>query len=392
MVKYNVENSILISNMISIDFCPRDKLQLSFQRTKSQMYSVLNYDKEFVCNDDLYVGLYRSVIFTFPNKKLLSYAPSKSTTYDCFKNICPYLNENISIMEHIDGIMIQLFYDERINGWEIATKNRVGGEEIYYYDKDKRTIRQIFIETMGGMHNDDILNLPFLEYFPHDCTFTFIIDTAYSERNQMQYLCYLIAVYCVKNDLPNSVKMIPDSCYLRWDCIESIKGLVQIPEKYTFNSYSDMLESIEYIHTPNKYVLIDMTNGIHCSVETNEYTVQKNILSQHPFEYYLFFCLNRIYTANEIYNLYPRYKNKLYAVKYNYEELITNIHHTYKDYYVYKKSLELPKLYRKHIENMHKSIYLPSIKTGNPEFITRSVVKKYIDTLTPNEMMYLFIR
>ena len=83
-----MNESVLISNMMSIDFCPRDKLKLGFQRTKSQMYSILNYDKNYVCKDDLYVGMYRSVIFSFPNKKLLSYTPSKSISFNRFKTIC----------------------------------------------------------------------------------------------------------------------------------------------------------------------------------------------------------------------------------------------------------------------------------------------------------------
>ena len=392
MVKYNIDNSVLISNMMSIDFCPRDKLQLGFQRTKSQMYSVLNYDKNYVCKDDLYVGMYRSVVFSFPNKKLLSYTPSKSLSFNRFKTICPILNETIIVSEHIDGILVQLFYDERIKKWEIGTIKQIGGNEVYFYDTNKRTIRQIFTELLGGMPNDDLNELPFLEYFPHNCSFTFIIETLYSEVKKMQYSCYLIAVYSVINELPNSVKYIPDSCYLNWDCIESVKGLIKIPEKFFFNNYADMLESITYLHTPNKYSLIDTKSGIHCSVESDEYTVQKNIKSQHPFEHYLFFCLKRIYDIEEMCSIYPDYNKQLFNAKSSYEKMITNIHKTYKDYYVDKKTIELPKIYKKHIEKIHKTIYVPSIRTKNPDIITRSLVKRYFDTLSPNELLYLFVR
>lgn len=392
MVKYNMNESVLISNMMSIDFCPRDKLKLGFQRTKSQMYSILNYDKNYVCKDDLYIGMYRSVIFSFPNKKLLSYTPSKSISFNRFKTICPALNETIVVTEHIDGMMVQLFYDERIDKWEIATINHVGGNEVYFYDASRRTILQIFTEVLGGMPDDDLNMLPFLEYFPRNCCFTFIIDPLYSEINQMQYSCYLIGVYSVNNELPNSLKYIPESCYSNWDCIESVKGLIKLPKKFFFNNYSDMLESIIYLHTPNKYSLADTKTGIHCTVESDEYTVQQNIKSQHPFEHYLFFCLKRIYEIEEMCSMYPDYRKQLYNAKNSYERMITNIHKTYKDYYVDKKSIELPKIYKKHIEIMHKTIYIPSIKTKNPDIITRSVVKRYFDTLMPNEILYLFVR
>ena len=153
-----------------------------------------------------------------------------------------------------------------------------------------------------------------------------------------------------------------------------------------------MLESITYLHTPNKYYLIDTKTGIHCSIESDEYITQKNIKTQHPFEHYLFFCLKRIYEIEEMSSIYPDYKKQLYNAKNSYERMITNIHRRYKDYYVDKKSIELPKIYRKHIEKIHKTIYIPSIKTKNPDIITRSVVKRYFDSLSPNEMLYLFVR
>ena len=57
-----------------------------------------------------------------------------------------------------------MFYDERINRWEIATKDNIGGYEKYPNDLLYRTIESVFNDLLGGMPNEDINFLPFLEY------------------------------------------------------------------------------------------------------------------------------------------------------------------------------------------------------------------------------------
>ena len=393
MVKYNLDGAVTISNMMSLDFCPKEKLNVCVQSTANQMYTLLNYDKNYTCQNDLYIGLYRSVIFSFPNKRLLSISPSKFVEYSFFKSLFPQLNEQISITEYIHGFVIQLFYDERIHKWEIATKEYIGGREIYFYDPKKRSIHDIFIECLGGNDNDTLDNIPFLEYFPENCCFTFVIDVTCNHDNvNINYIPYLTAVHSIKNNLPNVVKYIPDTTYSHWDCIESIKGIIELPKKFFFGNYNDMFEQLIYDHTPCRFVVTNHNTGIRCKVESDEYTVQKNARQNHPFEYYLFFCLKRIYSPYKLYDAYPAYSKKLYKVKTIYENMISNIHQSYLDYFVKKESNELPKQYEKYLRKIHTSIYIPSIKSKTPQPITRTVVKKFFDELAPNELMHMLYR
>ena len=92
------------------------------------------------------------------------------------------------------------------------------------------------------------------------------------------------------------------------------------------------------------------------------------------------------------YILYPNYSKKLYNVKDVYENMITNIHHCYLDYFVKKRSNDIPSHYEKYLWKIHKTIYLPSIKTDTPCIITRSVIKNFFDDLSPNEQMYVLFK
>lgn len=377
----NMSNAILISNMMSIDNCPKDKLIKCFKKSNHQMYTILSYDKNYICYNDLYTGLYRSVVFSFPDKKLLSYSPSKSTTFNYFQNLFPNLNEDILITEYIDGIMVQLFYDERIHRWEIATKDNIGGYEKYPNDLLYRTIESVFNDLLGGMPNEDINFLPFLEYFSKDCSYTFIID-----QNQI----YLVAVYLVKSSIPGVVKYIPDIDYTNWECIQCIKGIISFPKKYTYRSYNDIYEEIQCMQEPFKYILTNIKTGVKCSIQNNEFTLNHRLKKMPNFDKFMFFCLNRICKTYDVCKIIIEYQINIYFIKQNYEFLINILHQYYINYFIKKKSLELSCKYKKHLMYIHKEIYIPSIKTKKPILIGKKIIKEYMDGLSPNELMHIF--
>ena len=48
-------------------------------------------------------------------------------------------NNNISVEEFMEGTMINMFYDKRINDWEIATRSTIGGN-VKFYQHSPETI------------------------------------------------------------------------------------------------------------------------------------------------------------------------------------------------------------------------------------------------------------
>ena len=383
-------DSAIISNMMSMNSCPKNKVNICLQRAEEQIYSIVNYDRQYVNKDDLYLGLYRSVIFSFPSKKLLSYSPSKAISYSYFKTLFPCLNQDIVITEYINGIMIQLFYDDRINKWGVATKSSIGGNEIYYYDDNQKTIVELFVQCMGGCDYDTLNDMPFLEYFPKTYSYTFILRTGYFENQAVNnYKCFLISVYSVVNELPHTLQYVPESIYRNWSCIECIKGLISFPKKYYFLNYDDIDEFIKYIHIPCKFVLTNQKNALHTHVINNEYSIHKNVMNENPYHFYLYFCLKRIYTPYQLYNKFPKLKNVFFKIHQLYNTLILNFYNMYRNYFIRKCSYSLSDYYKKHLWKVHKKYYIPYLRLKPKPFITKNTIEQYFETLSPNELMYL---
>ena len=71
MNKNDINGAVLISNMISLDNNPIERLVKYFKKTRTNNYILLKYDKNYLNPNDIYIGLYHSVLFSFPHKRLL---------------------------------------------------------------------------------------------------------------------------------------------------------------------------------------------------------------------------------------------------------------------------------------------------------------------------------
>tara|TARA_B100000123_G_C25630540_1_gene384266 strand:+ start:78 stop:320 length:243 start_codon:yes stop_codon:yes gene_type:complete len=74
-----------------------------------------------------------------------------------------------------------------------------------------------------------------------------------------------------------------------------------------------------------------------------------------------------------------------------FESMIDNVHQMYVDYFIQKRSLELKEPFKKYLLDIHKHIYLPSLKSGSPIVVKRSMIKTYFSELSPNELTNIFI-
>ena len=108
------------------------KIKTKYYNKNNVQYKILNYDSEMLCFDDYISSLYRSVIASFPENKILSFSPQKSLDKDKFIEKYPNIDDSMIINEIIEGTMINLFYDSRIEKWEISTKSAIGGIYFYY--------------------------------------------------------------------------------------------------------------------------------------------------------------------------------------------------------------------------------------------------------------------
>jgi hypothetical protein len=121
-------------------------------------YKIYNYDKSILSSLDNFHDKYRSVVFSYPENKLLSFSPPKSIEYFAFvekySKIIGELGEpvqkNITATEKIEGISINLFYDHRIQSWEISTKTNIGGNYWYFPNSNANNSITYCASQSGG--------------------------------------------------------------------------------------------------------------------------------------------------------------------------------------------------------------------------------------------------
>lgn len=336
-------------------------------------YCILKYDENMLCKDDMVNGIYRSIIMSFPEKKLLAFAPIKTLSIDRFKEQNPNLKD-IAIHEYIDGILIQLFYDERVLKWKLRTitnNDTSNNDEL------------LFIEATAGNINKPFDELAILEYFPKNYCYTFCLKTQYSLESSM----YLISIYKIIDN--NIIKYIPQYEYENWSSFSNLNGIICFPtNENIYESYYELNEDIQYNYNIKKLVLTNTDTGYETTISTNEYKLFKQSQNIDDLLIYKYLCLQRINKEHDYVMHFSSMKNNFYLVKQLYDWLIRTVHCIYIDFYIEKKANYIPIKYKNDIQNIHNR-YIHSLNNKEPMLITKHIVKEYYDKKDPHEIMNL---
>lgn len=335
-------------------------------------YCILNYDENMLCRDDVVNGIYRSIILSFPEKKLLAFAPIKTLSIDKFKEKNKKLTD-IAIHEYIDGRLMQVFYDERILKWQI--RSITNNNEIHSTDE------LLFIEATAGNINNPFDELAILEYFPKNYCYTFCLKTQYSLQSSM----YLISIYEIIDN--NIIKYIPQYEYEKWSSFSNLNGIICFPtNENIYESYGELNEDILYNYNKQKLVLTNTETGYETTVSTNEYKLFKQSQTVDNLLIYKYLCLQRINKENDYVMKFSSMKNTFYLVKQLYDWLIRTVHCIYIDYFIEKKANYIPTKYKNDIQNIH-NMYIHSLNTKEPMLITKHIIKEFYDKKDPYEIM-----
>lgn len=334
-------------------------------------YYVFCYDKDMLCYNDNEIKLYRAVIYSHPEQKLLGYFPPKSLNYSQFKCYYPNITSNIQVSEYIRGEMINLFYDSRCDKWRIVTQSNVS----------KTNILSKFMSTF---HINQDNCSPILDYLPRDKTYTFILKNTFMKNiNDDDNRFYLISVYEIDT---NIVKYIPNIDYENWSILRDIEGIIYFPKKYDIESHADLNDIPEEI---DGFVVKDIYTGATTKIINGNTIIKESMSKIDPYYTFEYLCLRRIDKLYEYNRIYHKTRNIRYAIHLEYERLLTMVHQHYMNVHIFKKNVLIPDKYKQYVNLLHTRVYIPSIKKGNKSKITRNCVKEYLNTLNPSELLHL---
>ena len=380
--------------------------------TVSNEYFILYEDTTITETPDPALENYHSVILENPSRNLLSIAPPKTIDYS---NISVFLqssefqdvieNDDIHVSELIEGTFLHLFYDNRIQSWEIATKKAIGGRYSYYHIPDQYapSYREMMMEAFhlcfansdfsGKEIDEGISTIPFLNELSKTHCYSWILQHPQNhivlpiETPKM----FLVSVYEI-DAVEQTATFISPEIYQKWTVFEKPLKEKTIYFPKTFSSTNKKKTISNYIqenvstHTPYYHMGLVFTNllsGKRATFLNPNYLEMAEVRGNHSNLLYQYLCLKRIHKIQIFLQYFPQYQSLFHIYKQKYDDLIVKIHQYYVSYYVHKTGELIPKKYFPTVYNLHHLIFLPSIATSEKIIIRKKIVREYLQELDP---------
>lgn len=343
--------------------------------------------------------LYRSLIVSKPENQLLVFSPPKSISFSSFQNVYPEFHNAMVVNEWIEGVMIQLFYDKRINQWEISTKTSISGNYIYKPTNipdpnvKHKTYREMFLEVIDATSGESMDGL--VKHLFTDYCYTFILQ--HPENNICFHIhkpqLYLVNVFEIKQkENVATINMIPPFIYESWPMFSNMIGLILFPKQYMCYTYSDLFRIVNNVNTNMcvGYIITNYETGERTKIVNKTYKRMDKTMLLNPCDLYNYLCLCKTGKTNDFLIKYPAYVYTFYQYTMLYNNMIINVQNAYYLKYISKsvKETGISKKYRYHVYKLHKNIYLPSLKTKHPITITKQVVRDYFSSYEPHQLLY----
>jgi len=400
-----------VLHKLDMDACSSDKIKKKFIRGLYADYYLLQYDKIGLCFNDYKNMLYRSTVFSHPQKRVLSFTPMKSVSLAIFMEENPTMSEHIWTNDYVEGVMIQLFYDSRVKKWIMGTKGGVGGN--YGHGSKPRshgsndTFYDMFLDALHANSNETLNQLLLLELLPKEFSYTFILKHPnvfnVSPITDSQHL-FLVSVYHI-DGVNNQVEFVPQAFYEKWPVFANISGIIEFPPSHCFCNYDDMKQSISSRkigkNTGHSLIITNMRTGQHCRIKSASYEIERKSKMVPALVKYQYLCMRRINKVHEFLKYIPRQKRAFYSVQDEFDNMISEVHQYYCDYYIFKRNIDncvLESKYFTHIYKIHHTIYLPSLKKERNRTVDaiqkkrkiyKKTVRHYFESMEPRELLFL---
>ena len=75
LVIFTMQGSVEIIDDLPVKISDSNTVNVRYMNTRKHMYMLFNYDNDMLCYDDKKKGIYRSVVVSYPEARVLSFAP-----------------------------------------------------------------------------------------------------------------------------------------------------------------------------------------------------------------------------------------------------------------------------------------------------------------------------
>mgnify|MGYP000844843402 CR=1 FL=1 len=281
------------------------------KETLYDTYKLVNYSHHLTQSMTGTVGVLKSLLFTDDNR-LISFSPPKSHSYEGFADMFVDITK-LQVEEFIDGTMVSLFWDDRLNDWEIMTRKKVGANNFYYTytPNDKQpTFRSMFYDAVSASKlNIDTLDKKYVYSFVLRHTNNRIITKVNSCE------LYLIEVYSIENDILQEELSYAVTIVSRNDVMEMPafkESSVKTPKQLAFTNYNEMISSVDDYNKdpsiPKGYIIRDVTTGSRTKIQCKTYTdIMDNLKCNYSDTRYMYLNLRSKKLVSKYLEFFPEH-------------------------------------------------------------------------------------
>ena len=360
-----------------------DNLHLKLQKFTydNSEYNILKYNKKMINDDNIETsGLFRSLILYKNN--ILSFSPPKSIRESVF--IKKYTESEVFAEEFVEGTMVNVFFVQDKDEWEISTRSGIGGKMTYFQNgkiNAEDTFRYMFLDCCSKSNlSFDALN--------NNYCYTFVfqhpnnrIVAPFSEPK-----LYLVAAYEIDN-LNMSITEVSRQEQINMMELTGVK----IPWRKDFDCYDELRKEWASGNTDYKTVgviLKNKTTGERSKMRNPKYEMVRELRGNHPKLQYQYIVLRQLGKVKDYLEYYGEAKKSFSEFRKHIHLFTTQLHLNYIDCYVKKKKafVDYSGEYKPHMYALHNK-YINGMRQ-NGLYITRRVVIDYVNQLPPARLMF----
>ena len=354
---------------------------------KKDNIQIIKYDKKkLTLDNESSVGLFRSVVMN--DKNVVAFAPQKSVNYNNF--IVENEFEDCYITEYIDGTMINIFYNEKLDendelkpGWEFCTKSNIGAKCRYNLDTQK-TFYDMFLEACIEERLDfNLLN--------KKCSYSFVLQHPENKivKNIKKPKLFLTRVYSFNEeneifDVTEEEKNID---------IDTPRTLFNINKNQPFpiSNWIDFTDLCSGESLPYDMVgfVIYNKDGVRTKIRNIAYETLKRLKGnlQKMFLHYL--TLRKNNKLSYFLKFFPEYRDEFEIYKKKLYNWTYQLFDNYVDTFILKKKRlkECPFEFKPILYNIQKE-YLEVLKPNNRK-VTFKYISGYVkECIAPKKLMF----
>jgi hypothetical protein len=377
-------------------------------------YKIIKYSKEVVNSlmttdfaEYLAISKFRSVIVR--NNKVVCFAPEKSLDYSFFVNA--YSAENSWLEDYIDGTMINVFYDNIKQTWEIATRSTVGGNIVFFNDvknykyfdnnnyfKDyyNLTFRSMFFEACNICNLDlNCLDEKYVYSFVLQHPFNRIVTPIVSP------VIYLVKVYEIIHPINNvlsvnnldqvTINEINIQSLLNCPPYIFLNSNIKFVNKYPLTSFEEIKSYYASGNAGYNCVgcFLYSKDGTRSKIRNASYEEVRKLRGNQPKLQFNYLSLKQQNKVGEFLQYYPEHTvifNKFKLALYHYT---SNLFMNYISCFIRKEKplKEYEFEYKSHMYKLHEK-YKTELKPHS-KIIDKKYVIDYVNGLHPAQQMFI---